>query len=447
MFLIYSLFFSLGVILTAPYYLWRLRGRILSDAGWKERFGHLPEGFRQSQRSAIWVHAVSVGETLAVAGLVRELRRRYPERKVFLSHVTPAGREAGEHRLPDVAGRFFLPLDWNFAVRRALDCIRPSLLLIVETELWPNLTRAAHQSGAKVVLVNARLSDRSFPRYRRVRPFMRRVLENVDRVFAQTPGDAERFLVLGTRPERVLAAGNLKFDASPPPTGDLAKALMGPLRTAQRGPVLVAASTMPGEEALLLPAWREIRRRAPRALMILAPRHPARFAAVAQLLGRKRIPMARRTELTMDQGKLASSLAAPEILLLDSIGELAGIFSIADVVFMGGSLVPTGGHNLLEPAFWSKPIVFGPHMENFRDVAELFLHADAAMQIRASEELAGTLMELMENPDRSRRLGETARRVIDRESGATARILDRLKECLGEESGGEAQVPPRSLAR
>ena len=447
MFLIYSLLFSLGVILTAPYYLWRLRGKIISGAGWKERFGHLPETFRQAQRSAIWVHAVSVGETLAVAGLVRALRQRYPERKIFLSHVTPAGREAGEKRLPEVAGRFFLPLDWTFAVRRALNHIRPSLLLIVETELWPNLTRAAQASGARVVLVNARLSDRSYPRYRRVRAFMRRVLENVDRVFAQSPRDVERFLGLGANPERVLAAGNLKFDASPPETGDLAKLLIGALRIAPRGPVFVAASTMPDEEQLLLPAWREVRRRAPQALMILAPRHPARFETVSQLLARSQLPFVRRTELAMDQGRMASQLAAPEVLLLDSVGELAGIFGVADVVFMGGSLVPTGGHNLLEPAFWSKPIVFGPHMENFRDVAELFLQAGAAIQIRAPDELARSVVELVENPGRGHQLGDAARRVIDQESGATARVLDHLKEWLGEGSAGNASTPPRSVAR
>jgi 3-deoxy-D-manno-octulosonic-acid transferase len=447
MFLIYSLLFSLGVVLAAPYYLWRLRGKIISGAGWKERFGYLPENFRQAQRSAIWVHAVSVGETLAVAGLVRALRQRYPERKIFLSQVTPAGREAGESRLPDVAGRFFLPLDWTFAVRRALNCIRPSLLLIAETELWPNLTRAARASGAKVVLVNARLSDRSFPRYRRIRWFMRRVLENVDRVFAQSPRDAERFVALGAQPERVLAAGNLKFDAPPPETGDLAKLLIGALRAVQRGPVLVAASTMPGEEQLLFPAWREIRRRAPHALMILAPRHPARFEALSQLLARNRLAFVRRTQLTMDQGKMGSQLTGPEVLLLDSIGELAGIFGIANVVFVGGSLVPTGGHNLLEPAFWSKPIVFGPHMENFRDVAELFLQADAAMQIPAPGELARSVIELIENPERARQLGEAARRVIDQESGATARVLDHLKEWLGDGSAGDASLPPRSLAR
>ncbi|MCJ7503216.1 MAG: 3-deoxy-D-manno-octulosonic acid transferase, partial [Acidobacteriia bacterium] len=161
MYLIYSLLFTLGVVLTAPYYLWRLRGKVTSGAAWRERFGFLPASFQQAEGGAIWIHAVSVGETLAVAGLVKELQRRYPKRKIFLSHVTPAGRAAGETRLPSLAGRFYLPLDWSWSVRRTLSRIRPALLLIVETELWPNLLQAAHECGARVVVVNARLSDRS----------------------------------------------------------------------------------------------------------------------------------------------------------------------------------------------------------------------------------------------------------------------------------------------
>jgi 3-deoxy-D-manno-octulosonic-acid transferase len=447
MFLVYSLLFSLGVILTAPYYLWRLRGKIISGASWRERFGFLPAPFQQDQQSAIWVHAVSVGETLAAAGLVRALRERCPERKIFLSHVTPAGREAGESRIQGVAGRFFLPLDWTFAVRRAMDRIRPSLLLIVETELWPNLTRAARAAGARVVVVNARLSDRSYPRYSLVRSFMRRVLENVDGVCAQSPRDAKRYLSLGTRPERVHVTGNLKFDVSPPQSGKLSMLLESALALAQRGPILVAASTMPGEESLLLPAWKEIQRSAPRALLILAPRHPARFEGVSQLLTRSGLGFVRRTELGMDQERMASRLTGPEVLLLDSIGELAGIFGVAGVVFMGGSLVPTGGHNLLEPAFWSKPILFGPHMENFRDMAELFLRARAAVQIRNHEELGRSAIELIENPDRRRQLGEAAKSLLKQESGATERILDHLKDWLQAGTAASSSTQPRALTQ
>ena len=444
MYFIYSLLFTVGVIVTAPYYLWRLRGNIVSGAGWRERLGFLPESFGQAAQpqkpGAIWVHAVSVGETLAVVGLVREIQRRYPDRRVFMSHVTPAGRQTGEARLPALlppsgsgpalAGRFYLPLDWGWCTRRVVRQIRPAALIIVETELWPNLLRAAHRFGSSVVLVNARLSDRSFRGYRLVGGFMRRVLGNVDHISAQTDRDAERFRLLGAPASRVTVSGNMKFDASPPELGPLPCTLKRALTVASRSPVLVAASTMPGEEELILEAWNQIRRLHPRALLILAPRHPARFEAVGQLLARSGLSFVRRTALETADPELAAQLESPQILLLNTIGELAGIFELADVVFMGGSLVPAGGHNLLEPAFWSKPILFGPHMENFRDIAALFLGADAAIGVRDSADLARAAEELFQDADRRLRLGQGAKRVLEKESGATRRVLEHLDECL-----------------
>jgi 3-deoxy-D-manno-octulosonic-acid transferase len=430
MYLVYSVLFSLGIVLTAPYFLWRLRGRLASGARWRERFGFLPSAFRQSAPSAVWIHAVSVGETLAVAGLVRAIQKRYPERKIFLSHVTPAGREAGEGRLPGLAGQFFLPLDWRFSVRRAINHIRPALLLIVETELWPNLLRAAHESGARVMLVNARLSDRSFRRYRLVRRFMGGVMNCIDWICAQSATDAERFVALGAPRERVTDAGNLKFDSVPPRSGELAVVLRSALPRAQRSPVIVAASTMPGEEALLLPAWAAVRRRHPRALLILAPRHPNRFETVAQLLENENHSLLRRTGLESDPGKIAAQIASPEVFLLDSIGELAGIFELADLVFMGGSLVPTGGHNLLEPAYWAKAIVFGPYMHNFRDIAQLFLQGGAAVQVPDAEALTPTFLDLLTDGGRRTQLGAAAKRVLEQESGATERTLESIAELL-----------------
>jgi len=430
MYLIYSILFTLGVILTAPYYLWRLRGKITSGAGWRERFGWLPAALQQDAPGAIWIHAVSVGETLAVTGLVRELERLYPQRRIFLSHVTPAGRSAGENGLRTVAGRFYLPLDWKWAVRRALERIRPALLLIVETELWPNLLRAAHESGARIVLVNGRLSDRSFRRYHLLRPFLRRVLAEVDYVCAQSARDAERFRQLGAAPDRVTATGNLKFDGTPPTLGQFPACLQTALSDAQRAPVLVAGSTMPGEEAHVLSAWNKLRIRHPRALLILAPRHPARFDAVGALLESQGRAYIRRTALNPGGDELVSQLASPEILLLDTIGELAGIFEVANLVFMGGSLVPTGGHNVLEPAYWGKPILFGPHMHNFRDIARLFVDAGAAVQVRDAADLARNCQQLLQDEIRCQQLGATARRVLEQESGATARVVKKIEEIV-----------------
>jgi 3-deoxy-D-manno-octulosonic-acid transferase len=434
MYLIYSLLFTLGAILTAPYYLWRQRGHIISGGGWRERFGFLPpeigEASGATEAGAIWVHAVSVGETLAIAPLVRELQRRYPERRIFLSHVTYTGREAGESRLPGVAGRFYLPLDWAGSARRAVARIRPALVVIVETELWPNLLRAAHESGARVVLVNARLSDRSFRGYRRVASFMRRVLECVDWIAAQSPEDAERFRRLGARPDRVAVAGNVKFDSQPPQSAELVGPLAKALRDAERRPVVVAASTMPGEEAMLAPAWQKIREQHPQALMILAPRHPARFDQVAELLAGAGFTIVRRTALAAGEADIAAQLGTCDVLLLDTIGELAGIFALADVVFVGGSLVRTGGHNVLEPAYWSKAIVFGPHMENFRDVSALFLGSGAAVQVRDARELSSSILKLLQSEAKRQELGAAAKQLLGRESGATGKILEHLGEWL-----------------
>ncbi len=431
MFLIYSLLFTLGVIIAAPYYLWRLRGRVFSAAAWRERFGFLPTQVSNPDGpGSIWIHAVSVGETLAIVSLVERLRKLYPERRIFLSHVTPAGRDVSEAKSPGVAGRFFLPLDWSWCVRRVVERVRPSLLLIVETELWPNLLRTAHSRGARVVIVNARLSERSFRGYQRFRPFIRRVLANVDWVGAQTAQDAERFRALGAPPERVAVAGNLKFESRPPRSSELNSRLGEALKESDRGPVVIAASTMPDEEPLVLRAWASVLDRHPRAMLILAPRHPARFDPVAQLLARGGRKYVRRSELNLSSPLLAEQFASAEILLLDTLGELAALFEIADVAFVGGSLVPTGGHNLLEPAFWGKPVLFGPHMNNFQDVAALFKDARAGIEVPDSDGLARELLCLLEDPALRERTGTAARQIVQSQTGALERTLAAVRTRL-----------------
>jgi len=446
MYFFYSFLFTLGAILSAPYYLWRHRGRPYRAGAWRERLGALPASYQQTTAGAIRVHAVSVGETLAVAGLVRELQQRFPERKVFISHVTPTGRATGEQRLPEVAGRFYLPLDWRWSVERVLRRIQPGLLVIAETELWPNLIRATHDFGARVALVNARLSERSCRGYHRLRPFMRRVFAYIDCVCAQSEPDAERFCLIGAAPDRVVVSGNLKFDAKPPALGVLPDRLQRALQSAARGPVLVAASTMPGEEESVIDAWETVRQRHPQALMILAPRHPNRCEGVAQMLVQRGVSFARRSTLKESETELTSQLATAEVLMVDTIGELAGLFQVADVVFMGGSLVPTGGHNLLEPAYWAKAVIFGPHMENFRDMAELFLAERAALQVQDSAGLARCVLGLLGDDALRNRTGRQAKQVLERESGATRRVVDQLTSLLGKgprKGGASARRTPR----
>ncbi len=440
MYRLYSILFSIGFVLMAPYYLWRHRGR-KELAGWRERLGLLPPAFCQDASGAVWVHAVSVGETLAVAGLVKELQRRYPDRRIFLTSVTAAGREAGAMKLPGLAGQFYLPFDWRWAVQRVVQQIRPSVLLIVETELWPTLLKTVSDSGCRVILVNARVSDRSFPRYRIGRPFMRRVLHNITRICAQTATDAERFQALGARADSVVVTGNLKFDGRAPALGIFGIGIRNALAAENRSPVFVAGSTMRGEEPLVLQAWRKVREKHPRAIMVLAPRHPARFDEVAELLQEQQLKCIRRTSLSQDEAGMRRQISQAEILLLDTIGELAEIVGVADIVFVGGSLVPTGGHNVVEPAFWGKPILFGPHMHNFRDVASLFLRAGGAVQVADADALADAVLHLLDHPDDARLMGEKAKGVVNQQAGAAMRILNQLEEWLGAPQSTVAPLP------
>src|SRR5215472_3919363 len=332
---LYSLLVTIGAMLAAPYYLIRDRLRGVPPGYWRERLGRLPKSLvGQTHDAVIWVHAVSVGETLAVAGLVSEIMRRFPGQPIYLSHVTPTGRAVGEARIPGVAGRFYLPLDWKWAGRRVFNALRPKLLIIAETEIWPNLLAVASERGIPVVLVNARLSERSFRGYQRFSFLFRRALAAIDAVFAQTERDADRFRQLGVPPEKLCVAGNLKFDAPPPQLGEFHRLARGVLQGAGRGPVLVAGSTMAGEEPLVLEAWQRIRERFPTAMLILAPRHPQRFGEVARLLAGRGCRFLRRTEL--DPLNPGTRFADAEIVLLDTLGELAGVFELADAAFVGG---------------------------------------------------------------------------------------------------------------
>ncbi len=429
---LYSSLVTVAALLAAPYYLIRDRFRGAPPGYWQERLGRVPSSLRgPRENGAIWVHAVSVGETLAVAGLVGEIMLRFPGQPVYLSHVTPAGRAVGEARVPGVAGRFYLPLDWKWAARRVFDRLGPRLLIIAETELWPNLLAVARQRGTAVVLVNARLSERSFTGYRRFSFLFRHALAAIDAVFAQTEQDADRFRQLGVPPEKVCVAGNLKFDAKPPQLGEFPRLARRALGQAGRGPVLVAGSTMAGEEPLVLQAWERIRERFPSAMLILAPRHPQRFDEVTRLLGNRGCRFVRRTDL--DPLNPGLRFAEAEIVLLDTLGELAGVFELADAAFVGGSLVPTGGHNVLEPAFWAKPVLFGRHMHHFRDIAEQFLAEGAAFQVQDADELARRASELFADVRLREQMGSRAKRLLEKGSGATKRIAGQLASWLEEE--------------
>ncbi len=420
---LYSVALAVGMLASLPYWLFQMARHGKYRRGFAERLGRLPSRLQLpgEQEPVIWVHAVSVGEVLAVAGLVEELRRRFPQHRIFISTTTDTGQALARKRFGE-ANVFYFPMDFAFAIRPYLRALRPRMVVIAETEFWPNFLRLTHASGARIAVVNARISDRSWPSYRRFRGLLRRLLVNVDLFLAQTPADAARLQDVGARPERVRVAGNLKFDIPAPGPPAVVESVRKSIAQAGAGPVLVCGSTVEGEEPLLLKAFENLLVQHPRAVMILAPRHPERFSAVAALLGQMSIRFCRRSLWNGDA-------LTGGVFLVDTIGELAALYGLADIAFVGGSLVPRGGHNIIEPALHGVAIVVGNHTENFRDIVSLFQSRDA-VRIAGPAELPLVLLELLANDAERIALGKRAAETMRSQIGATARTADELQELL-----------------
>jgi 3-deoxy-D-manno-octulosonic-acid transferase len=386
-----------------------------------QRMGYLPVSFNMDGEQSIWIHAVSVGEVLTVRPLTRDLRARYPRLRLFVSTTTMTGQAVARRSLQDVDEVFYFPFDLPMFVRRTLDVVRPRLFVMMETEIWPNLLRECHRRGVKTAIVNGRLSQRSYPRYRLVRGFMRGVLDHVDAFCVQSEESARRFIDLGANPGRITVTGSLKFDSLDVPAAAAhtraRERVLRYFRISPSRPVIVAGSTMKGEEQAVLSAFRRVRPAHPNALLILAPRHLERAAEVEQLCRHEGFKTMRRSELPID--------AEPrvDVVLLDTLGELATLYQLATVAFVGGSLVPTGGHNILEPAVFGKPVVFGPHMSNFAEIAQAFLANVAGVQVSGDRELGDTLTSLLSDPIRRARLGAAARALVDGNRGAKEKTL------------------------
>jgi 3-deoxy-D-manno-octulosonic-acid transferase len=420
----YSLALALAMLLSLPYWLSQILRYGKYRSGFVERMGGVPARLgASSKKPVIWVHAVSLGEVLAVRGLVEQMRRSFPQHRVVLSTTTDTGQELARKRFGE-ENVFYFPMDFAFAIRPYLRALRPELVVLVETEFWPNFLRLAHASGARIAVVNARISDRSFPRYRRFQWALRRMLEHVDLFLAQTADDSARLHSIGADAARIQVTGNLKFDVSLPPAPPIVNSLRRSLAPESAGPVLVCGSTVDGEEPPLLKAFENLRVAHPRAVMILAPRHPERFDEVAILIQQLGIPFVRRSQWQTQP-------LAGGVFLVDTIGELAALYALADVAFVGGSLVPRGGHNIIEPAQHGVAIVTGNHTENFRDIVALFQSRDA-VRIVGLAELPLTLMQLLANDAERRELGRRAEATIRSQMGATDRTLQALQTLMAD---------------
>lgn len=428
--LLYTLVILMVAVVSSPWFVYQALRYRKYVGTLSERMGRLPVSFNLDGDPSIWIHAVSVGETLAARTLIDGLRERYPGLRIFVSTTTVTGRHVARTRLQGVDAVFFFPFDLPFAIRRTLDLVRPRLFIMVETELWPNLLRACAKRGIKTVLVNGRISARSFPRYRMVRGFFQEVLADVDRFCMQGAESARRIIQIGAPAGRVLVTGNLKFDAldMPSPADRGADRGAGRVlryfRVTPDRPVFIAASTLKGEEIPVLAAFAALRRQQPEALLIMAPRKPERFDEAVNIARGEGRRVVRRSQLVVDSEPQA------DVVVLDTIGELAHLFQIATVVFVGGSLVPQGGHNILEPAVYGKPVIFGPHMDNFAEIAAEFVAQQAAVQVNDADELAAVVVRLFGDSVERARLGAAGRALIDANRGARQRTLDAITDVL-----------------
>lgn len=417
------LLYTLSLYLLLPFVLLRLLWRGLRAPAylrrWPERFGRFPH---TPPPGAIWIHAVSVGETIAAFPLVRALQHRHPQRPIIFTTTTPTGSERVTREFGAAVLHGYLPYDLPGAVARFLARTRPALAVILETELWPNIYAACSARHIPLIVANARLSARSAAGYRRVARLARATLEQVALVAAQGGADAERFLALGAPRDRVRVTGNLKFDLAVAP--DMAERGRA-LRDSWGGnrPVWIAASTHDGEEALVLAAHARARGQIPELLLLLVPRHPERFDRVAELCRAHGIPVVRRSE----QRPCAPDTA---VYLGDSMGELMLLYAAADVAFVGGSLVPSGGHNPLEPAALARPVLHGPHVSNFAEISRLLREAGGSRAVNDAGELAGAVVDLLRHPEQAADMGKRAHGVVLRNRGALERLLGIVGEML-----------------
>ena len=443
---------GLAAILLTPYWLIQgiRHGKYISNL--KERLGlsfpalaKLPA----ERPGAIWLHAVSVGEVLAGLPLAKRLKEEFPGRPLVISTTTITGQALARERMAFADAVIYFPLDWAFCARRALAAVRPAVVVILETEIWPNFLREASRCSVPVIFVSGRISDRSFSRSQSwlslagfyLRPFLKDALGRAAGFWMQSERDAERVKALGAPADKVRLGGNLKYDSELPKLTPLSEWLENELARSGRGPLIVAGSVVATEEPLALIAFGVAQGEHRKALLVLAPRKPERFEAAAAFITESQRKYLRRSSLNVPSpsgrttGGSETQIADDvTVLLLDSIGELASLYRLADGVFVGGSLVESGGHNILEPAAFGKVPVFGESMQNFAEIAEKFVAAEAAIQVWSPEDAGVAWIELLREPERNKKMGESARRLVEESRGATQRALEAIRTQLVDET-------------
>jgi 3-deoxy-D-manno-octulosonic-acid transferase len=438
MYFTYSVLLALGFLLALPYFLVKgLRAKKYFSS-FKDRFGRVPPDVQKVSRGCIWIHAVSVGEVLASLPIAKQLKQEFPSKPIIVSTTTDTGQKLARERFDFADGFLYFPFDWTWVVRHVLHALSPSCIVILETEIWPNFLREASVNRVPVFFVNGRISDRSTRRYKWLmkplgfipKAFFRDVLSKATLFMMQSERDSARILELGAPSDRVIVTGNLKYDSPLPADSDFGKWLAAAVNANARHPLIIAGSVTQGEEPLVLTAFGVLQGEMRNAFLVLGPRKPERFDATARLIEESNRGYLRRSQInpaSKDGPPLDNSKS---ILLLDSIGELAGLYRFADAVFVGGSLVPAGGHNILEPASFGKPPVFGNSMENFAEVAAAFISRGAGIKVDYPEELGSAWIHLVQDAEKARAMGAAAREIVDENRGATEKTISYIRNIL-----------------
>jgi 3-deoxy-D-manno-octulosonic-acid transferase len=418
--IIYDLIFIIVALLYLPAYL--LKKKL--HRGFLMRLGILPKVLKLDR--PIWVHAVSVGEAMAIRGLLEGLRKAYPAKKIVISTVTATGNKIAKSIAHEGDFVTYLPLDLGFIVRKTIAKINPSLFIIAETEIWPNLITCLNRKNVPVIVVNGRISDRSFQGYMAVKFFLKAILNKVSLFCVQSERDSQRLIDMGVHSDKVAVAGNMKFDTAD--YTDIRVTDCTDLKTKlwldPEGKLIVAGSTHPGEEEIILSAYEKLLPDFPAIRLLIAPRHPERADEVAEISAKYGF----RPAFISWLGTKCEVCSKPPVFILDTIGKLMDFYGLADIVFVGGSLINKGGHNILEPASLAKPILFGPQMFNFRDIADLFLENNACILVRNEEEIRKAIRDLLGNPAKMATLGQRAQGLIVENQGATRRTLELIKQ-------------------
>jgi len=426
-YLFYNILLTFLLILSSPYFLIRSLFQKRLRKPLIQRMGFLGT---QSLEGSIWVHAASVGEVFCSIPLLRRIKKESPHRKIVLTTMTTTGNEAAKTQLPEADHILFFPIDHPFILRRVLKKIQPTLLLIAETELWPNLLRACGRKGIPIILFNGRISEKSFRGYLFFRFLFKECLKYVSLFLMQTSEDQDRIVQIGAPSEKTGVVGNLKFDQALPSVTQEARATLAQsLGLHGKETLFIAGSTHSGEEELLTSLSKELREIDPDLIFILAPRHLNRLEEVERMLRKESSSWMRRSVLPMDQDR-PNQKRRPELILLDTMGELMSLYSLATLVFIGGSLVPVGGHNPLEPLFFKKCVLFGPFMFNFLEISRRLIEAEGAIQVKDREDLALQMKRLLRNERTRKEMGERGYQFLRKHQGATERMFEKIRPYL-----------------